>query len=456
MDVLILSRVQFAITITFHIIFPALTIGLASWIVLLEAMHLKTRKPHILTSCHFYSKMLALTFGMGIISGLAIAFQLGTNWGGFSKIVGPVLGVLFTAETLTAFFVEALFLGFMLLAWQRLSATKHFLCSIMVWLGVMLSAFWIMAANSWMQTPAGVVYHHAQFMVMSWWQVVFNHSTLIRYAHMILASWLATLMLIIGIQCYYLIKQRHVSLSRLQLRLAIVLLAILAPLQVIVGDAVGIHVHEYQPIKTAAIEGLWHSTHGAPLLLFADVDQAQQTNHFAIGIPHLASLINTHQWHGYLQGLTTVAPELQPNVAWVFYTFRIMVALGLFMLAYAWIGCFLTRKQSAIPRWFLQLGIVLIPAGLIALVTGWYTAELGRQPWVVYGLLKTSDAVSHVHISHVMFGFVLLLVIYGIIFGYFFNRYMWAIIQKGPDYQSDTSFERLKQAIAGRFNHVDD
>ncbi len=428
-----ISRLQFVITITFHIIFPALSIGLATYIVIVEGIWLTTSRRIYYQSCRFWTKILALTFGMGIISGLAMEFQIGTNWGGFAKIVGPVLGVLFVAEALTAFFIEATFLGFMLFGWGRINKYFHFFCSIMVWIGVMLSAFWILAANSWMQTPAGVTFFRHTFTVFSWWKVIFNPSTVPRYLHMVIAAYLATTMIMAAVSCFYLLRNRFKSFAKFNLKFMIIALAVLTPSQIIIGDIVGLTVHQYQPIKTAAIEGLWHTTQGAPLLLIANINQKQQRNDFSIGLPHLASVINTHHWNGKLIGLSQVPVKNQPFVPIVFYSFRIMVGLGLMMLLFSLIGIVkLLNNTLYQSSWFLRSGIVLAPSGLLALITGWYTAETGRQPWVVYQLLATSNAVSQVPIFKVITGFALIILIYGIIFGYFYNRYLFKTIRKGP------------------------
>ncbi len=432
LSTLFLSRLQFAITITFHIIFPALSIGLSTYVLITELMWLKTKREKFYQTCRFWTKILALTFGMGIISGFAMEFQLGTNWGGFARIVGPVLGVLFTAEVLTAFFIEATFLGFALFGWNRINKYFHLFSTFMVWFGVMLSAFWILAANSWMQTPAGVTFNHNHFSVFSWKDVIFNHSTLIRYTHMVLAAWIATATLILGVNCYYLIKKRHLDFAKFSSKFMLIALAILLPIQIFVGDEAGLIDHKYQPIKTAAMEGAWNTQRGAPMLLFADIEQKQAKNRFEIGIPHLASLINTHQWNGVLQGLRSVPAKDRPYVPLVFYSFRVMVAFGLIIFAVALFGTYLLIRGKELKKWFLRIGVLITPVGLIAMIAGWYTAETGRQPFVVYHLLSTTNAVTQVPVSKVVEGFIVILLIYGVIFGYFYNRYFLKTIIKGP------------------------
>ena len=430
---LLLSRLQFAITISFHILFPAFSIGLATYLVITEGLWLKTRRRVYYQTAKFWSKILALTFGMGIVSGLAMQFQTGTNWAGFSAIVGPVLGVLFTLEVLTAFFIEATFLGVMLFGWHYVPRWLHYFATVMVFIGVSVSALWIMCANSWMQTPAGVIFQHHQFIVTSWLHVIFNPSALVRYGHMMLAAYLATACVIMAVACFYLLKYRYRRFARLNAQFAAVIIALIIPLQIILGDEVGYRMHEYQPIKTAAIEGLWHTQKAAPLVLFAVIDQAHQENHFVIKIPYLASILNTHQVHGRLEGLTTVSPKDQPDVMITFYSFRIMVGLGLLMLLSSWCACYLLfRKRFWQARWLQKFFIFSAPIGFLALLTGWYTAETGRQPWVVYHYLKTYEGVSDISQSRVMLGFIIILVVYGIIFGCGYLTYFFKTINYGP------------------------
>lgn len=449
MNTLLLSRIQFGITITFHIIFPALSIGLASYLALIEGLWLKNQNTIIYKSCRFWTKILGLTFGMGIVSGLVMEFQLGTNWGGFSKLVGPVLGVLFTSETLTAFFVEATFLGLMILGWGRINRYFHYLCTIMVFIAVLISAFWIMAANSWMQTPAGVRFEGGHFIITSWLQVIFNPSTVVRYLHMILASFISALMIIISVSCYYLLKKINIEFAKFNYKISILALCIILPCQMFIGDTVGLIVHEYQPVKTAAIEGLWNTSEGAPLLLFASIDQQKQKNTFEIGIPHLASLINTHKWNGQLMGLNSVAPIKQPKVFNVFYGFRAMVGIGFIIFFFSYYGLITIFRNKNLNSFYLKCGTILAPSGLFGLIMGWYTAEMGRQPWVVYNIITTASAVTSVPLNKVLIGFLLILLVYGLIFGYFYNFYLIKTIKIGPNiynthYQSQFRFFSFK------------
>lgn len=447
----LLSRIQFAFTISFHIIFPAFSIGLATFLAIMEGLWLKTKNPLYYQICRYWIKVFALTFGMGVVSGIVMEFQLGTNWAGFTSAVGPVLGGLFTYEVLTAFFIEAGFLGVMIFGWDKVGPKLHYVATLLVWFGVTLSAFWILAANSWMQTPAGTVLKHHQFIVQSWTHVIFNHSTWIRYFHMLLAAYLCTAFVIASVSAYYLLQQRHLDFAKKGFSFAMLVIIILIPVQIWLGDAAGVKDHQYQPIKTAAIEGVWKTQKGAPLLLFAIPDDSKQKNMLAIGIPHLASLINTHQWNGELQGLDSVPKADRPFVPIVFYSFRIMVAAGLLMLLIGLVGLYLRfRNKLYTSQWFLRCSVYSAPLGFIAMLTGWFTAETGRQPWVVYGLLRTSDAVSHVHTRDVIISFVLLFVVYGIIFGIFYFRYLRRIIRKGP---SEMKHERMPFSYMSKKEH---
>ena len=434
-----ISRIQFAFTISFHILFPSFSIGLATFLAIMEGAWLKTKKQVYYRICRFWSKVFALTFGMGVVSGIVMEFQLGTNWGGFTRVVGPVLGALFTYEVLTAFFIEAGFLGVMLFGWERISKGLHYFATLLVTFGVTLSAFWILSANSWMQTPSGAILKHGTFVVQSWWHVIFNPSVLPRYFHMLLASYLATAFVIAGISAFYLRHNLYRVFAKKCLSFILWVVLILIPVQIWLGDEAGLVDYHYQPAKTAAMEGNWQTQRGASWLILAWPDQAAQKNLFAIGIPHLASVINTHEWNGVVPGLKEFAPKDQPFVWIVFYSFRIMVALGMLMLIIGLFSVYLRYKKSLYDtRWFLRLLTWLSPIGFIALLTGWFTAESGRQPWVVYNILRTSQAGSVVSVNKVVFSLILLIVVYGIIFGVFYFRYLVRIVKKGPEANSST------------------
>ncbi|MDF2530145.1 MAG: cytochrome ubiquinol oxidase subunit [Gammaproteobacteria bacterium] len=431
---LLLSRIQFAFTISMHILFPAFSIGLATFLAIMEGLWLKTKNPLYLSICKFWMKIFALTFGMGVVSGIVMEFQFGTNWAGFAKQIGDVLGSLFVYEVLTAFFIEAGFLGVMIFGWNKVGPRLHYVATLLVAIGVTLSAFWIMSANSWMQHPTGFKIVNGAYIVTNWLQVVFNPLMIPRYIHMLLAAYVTTLFVIAGVAAYYLLKGLHVNFSKKCLSFAMACLIVLMPLQIMAGDTVGVKIHEYQPLKTAAMEAVWDTENGAPLLLFAWPDQADQKNLFAIGIPYGASLFNTHSLNGQLIGLKTVSPADQPYVPIVFFSFRLMVGAGLIMFAMALTGLFLRmRKQLYTSAWFLKACILSSPLGFVALWTGWITAEVGRQPWAVYNYIRTSDAVSAVSVNNVIISFALLFVVYGLIFGVFYFRYLWRILTHGPD-----------------------
>ncbi len=430
---LLIARVQFAFSIAFHIIFPAFSIGLATFLFIFEGIWLKTKNPLYLSICKFWTKIFALTFGMGVVSGLVMEFQLGTNWSRFTYTFGPVLGSLFTYEVLTAFFIEAGFLGVMVLGWQRVGSKLHYFATTLTVIGVTLSAFWILSANSWMQHPDGAQLVGNQFVVNDWLKVIFNPLVWPRFLHMLLSAYITTAWVIVGVCSYYLLRQQHQAFASRCIHFLMPILLILVPLQIAIGDHVGLRIREYQPMKIAAIEAVWQTQKGAPLLLFAIPDQAAQRNLVEIGIPKLGSLINTHSLNGELQGLNSVAEADQPWVVGVFYSFRIMVGIGILMMILAITGCILQfKKRLTTTRWYLQICNYFAPAGFIAILTGWFTAEMGRQPWVVQDQLRTLIAASDISLHNLLISLILIIVIYGIVFGIFYFRYLGKIIKDGP------------------------
>jgi len=432
-DILLLSRLQFAFTISFHILFPAFSIGLAIFLAAMEGVWLKTKNPEYLNICKFWSQIFALTFGMGVVSGIVMEFQLGTNWAGFTQLVGGVLGPLFTYEVLTAFFIEAGFLGVMLFGWDRVGLKLHYLSTLLVTIGTTLSAYWIMAANSWMQHPVGYSKINHAFQATDWTKIIFSSTTITRFIHMMLASYICAGFVISSVCAFYLLNNKHTYFSKKCFSFIWAVLFILIPLQIFSGDLTGLEIHENQPIKTAAIEGAWDTQTGAPFLLIAVPDREKQTNSWSLGIPHGSAFINTHDWNGKLVGLKSVPPADQPNVAIVFYSFRIMVAIGLLMLVLAALAFYLRIKKRLFDsQWFLKMCWFSAPLGFIALWCGWITAEVGRQPWIVYNLLRTTDAISNVSLYNVIISFSLIFVVYGIIFGYFYFYFLDKIIRKGP------------------------
>ena len=432
MTVELLSRIQFGFSIGFHILFPTLNLGLAIFLVVMEALWLKTKDPVYLEICKFWTKIFALTFGMGVVSGIVLAYQIGTNFGPFITQFGNVLGALFAYETLTAFFLEAGFLGVMLFGWQRVPKSLHFIATLLVTFGTTVSAFWIMSANSWMQTPSGYQIIDGKYIVDSWWAVVFNPSFIPRFIHMLLASYVTTCFVVMAVASYYFLKKTNVLLAKKCLSFALGAALLVVPLQIFMGDIVGINVHHNQPLKTAAMEGVWETQKGAPLLLFAWPSQEKQKNEYTVSIPKLASLINTHHLDGEMLGLKSVAPDEQPRVLPVFFSFRIMVGIGLLMLFTAFVGLFLrVRGHLYSNTWFHRWCVAIAPLGFVASISGWLTAELGRQPWVVYHLLKTSHAVSAIGTEEVIISLILLLLAYGVIFG-FYLYYILKLIRLGP------------------------
>ena len=432
-DAIMLARMQFAFSMSFHILFPALSIGLVTFICLVEGLWLKTNDLIYYRLARFFTKVFALTFGMGVVSGIVMEYQLGTNWSGFTEQVGGVLGSLFTYEVMTAFFVEAGSLGVMLFGWKKVGPKLHFFSTIMVALGTTISAYWIMCANTWMQHPVGYTIMDGHLAVSSWLKILTNPLLASRFLHMLLASYVSACLVIAAIAGLYLLRQVHLEFAKKAFSLAWLCLTLLIPAQIIVGDLNGAEVFKYQPMKTAAIEGIWESGNGQDLLLFAIPDQAQQTNKYPIRIPKFASFINTHDWNGYMPGLKSIPRAEQPHVSTVFWTFRIMVGLGLAILFAAAISVLLRmRKTLYTNQHFLKLSLLISPFGLLAMETGWVTSEVGRQPWTVYNLVKTADSVSFVTKEHVLISFALIIIVYGIIFGWFYTRFLRRIVINGP------------------------
>lgn len=434
LDPLLLSRIQFAFTISFHILFPSFTVGLAAWLLVLEVLWLKTGKPIYLDVAQHWTKIFAVSFGMGVVSGVVLSYEFGTNWSELSRRGGNVIGPLMSYEVLTAFFLEAGFLGIMLFGSKRVPKAVHVFATAMVALGTAISAFWILSANSWMQTPAGyTVDPNGVLHAEDWWKVIFNPSFLYRFTHMVVAAYLTTAFIVGGIGAWYILRERSVRHGRIMLGMALSLLVWLAPLQVVIGDLHGLNTREYQPAKVAALEAHWETEKGAPLILFALPDAKAETNHYELAIPKLGSLILTHAWDGEIRGLKSFPPEDRPNPIIPFFAFRIMVGIGLIMIALSSIGAVLWlmgRLYSS--RWFLQALVWASPLGFVAVLAGWFTAEVGRQPWVVYGVLRTADAVSPVPGGSVLTSIVLFVLVYGIVFGAGLY-YIAKLVRRGPD-----------------------
>jgi cytochrome d ubiquinol oxidase subunit I len=397
MDALILARMQFAANITFHILFPTITIALGWMLLFFRWRWLTTRDTAWLGAYRFWTKVFALSFALGVVSGITMSFQFGTNWPGFMEKVGNVAGPLLGFEVLTAFFLEAGFLGIMLFGHGRVSERVHMMASFFVAFGTTLSAFWILALNSWMQTPSGHEVVDGVFHVVSWFDVVFNPSFPYRFTHMLLASALTCSFLMAGLSAWQMLKGVAESSAPKVMRVGLTVAALLIPLQMVVGDQHGLNTLEHQPQKIAAIEGIWHTERGAPLLLFAWPDAATRSTLFEVGIPNMASLLLTHELHGEIKGLNEF-PDRHPPVAPLFWGFRIMVGVGVLMLAVSWVGWWTARRAGwsadRIPRRLLWVLAGMTFSGWVATVAGWYVTEIGRQPFIVYGLVRTADAAA--------------------------------------------------------------
>jgi cytochrome d ubiquinol oxidase subunit I len=441
-DPVLLARLQFAFTVTFHIIFPAFTIGLSAYIATLEVMWLRTGREHYHLLARFWTKIFAVSFAMGVVSGIVLSYQFGTNWSRFSTIVGNVVGPLIGYEVLTAFFLEATFLGVMLFGWNRVPPWLHVLATIVVALGTLFSAFWILAANSWMQTPTGHEIRNGIVVPVDWLAIVFNPSFPYRFAHMVTAAYLTTSFVVLAVGARYLLTGRHPAEARTMLRMAVGFIAIVAPLQVLIGDLHGLHTARHQPIKIAAVEAHWDGSKPGDFHVVAWPNEKEERNDFAISIPRAASLLITHDPNGLFPGLNSVPPADRPPVTLVFYAFRLMVLIGFAMMATGLVGAWLWwRGRLFETRWFLWPAAHVWWAGFVAVISGWVVTESGRQPWVAYGILRTADAISPVPGGSVLTTLVLFVVVYGIIFSmgiYYINR----LIHMGPTGHSILPSER--------------
>jgi cytochrome d ubiquinol oxidase subunit I len=439
LDPVFLSRVQFAFVIAFHILLPAFTVGLASFIVLLEGLHLFRRNPVYLRLSVFWTRIFAVSFGMGVVSGIVMPFQFGTNWSRYTDATGNVLGPLFAYEGLVAFFLEAGFLGIMLFGRKRVPAWAHFFSSIMVAAGTLFSSFWILAANSWMQTPVGHEVVDGRYVPADWLTIIFNPSFPYRLVHTVTGFYLTTAFAVLGVTAWHLKRGRHVDEARTVLDMTVIFIAIFVPIQIIAGDFHGINTLHHQPVKLAAMEGLWDTQARAPAVLFAIPDEKAERNRAEVSIPALASIYLGHSTDAVIKGLKEAAPADRPPVAPVFYAFRIMVGIGLLMLATAYWGLLLRiRGRLHTTSTYQNACIAMLPAGFVAVLAGWTVTEVGRQPWVVYGLLRTRDAVSpSLTGSDVIMSIALYVVVYLIVFGSGIF-YMARLARAGPPEHVET------------------
>ncbi len=409
-DALILARAQFGANITFHILFPTITIALG-WVLLFFKLRFnKTNDEKWMDAYRFFVKIFALCFALGVVSGITMSFQFGTNWPGFMEKVGNIAGPLLAYEVMTAFFLEATFLGIMLFGWGRVSNRVHTTATVLVAGGTTLSAFWIIALNSWMHTPAGFEMRDGVAHATNWMEIIFNPSMPYRLTHMLLASGLTCAFLIAGLSAYQWLKHDRRPGVLAAMKTGVYLAALLIPLQIFMGDMHGLNTLEHQPQKVAAMEGIWETERGAALRLFAIPDEEARTNHFEVSIPKLTSLILTHEWDGEVKGLNEF--EHHPPVAPVFYAFRIMVGVGMLMLLVSWAGAWVMRRKGEPSRWLAFALVGMTFAGWVATVAGWYTTEIGRQPWLVEGVLMTADAVSNVSAGMVATTLIAYLVVY--------------------------------------------
>ncbi|EPJ1876679.1 cytochrome ubiquinol oxidase subunit I (plasmid) [Klebsiella pneumoniae] len=434
LDAFHLARIQFAFTVSFHIIFPAITIGLASFLAVLEGLWLKTRNETYRDLYHFWAKIFAVNFGMGVVSGLVMAYQFGTNWSGFSQFAGSVTGTLLTYEVLSAFFLEAGFLGVMLFGWNRVGPMLHFFSTCMVALGTLFSTFWILASNSWMQTPRGFTVENGIVVPQDWLKIIFNPSFPFRMLHMSTAAFLASAFLVGASAAWHLLRGNNNPAVRKMFSMALWMALIVSPIQAFLGDAHGLNTLEYQPAKIAAIEGHWENKPGepTPLILFGVPDMEQERTKYALEIPYLGSLILTHSLDKQIPALKTFPKEDRPDSTVIFWSFRVMVALGLLMIGMGVISLWLRMKKRLYQsRPFLWFCLFMGPSGLIAILAGWVTTEMGRQPWVVYGIQRTINAVSAHGALHMSISLLVFILVYCSVFGVGYH-YMMRLIKAGP------------------------
>lgn len=432
-DAVFLARLQFAFTIGFHIVLPAFSIGLASYLMVLEGLWLATKQQVYLDLFQFWLKAFSLVFAMGVVSGIVMSYEFGTNWGRFSDRAGAIIGPLMGYEVLTAFFLEAGFLGIMLFGLRRVGPVPHFLATCIVALGTLISAFWILSANSWMQTPQGyTVSPDGRFLPADWAAVIFNPSFTVRLPHMVLASYLCVAFFVGAVGAWHLLRDATNKPARTMFSMAMWMALLAAPLQIVMGDIHGLNTLHYQPEKIAALEGDWDSGRGVPLVLFGWPNMQTEHTDYAQELPHLGSLILTHEWNGEIKGLKDWKAEDRPYAPVVFWAFRIMVGLGFLMAATGIAGVVLRcRGRLYSTPWLLRLMVLLAPVGFVALLAGWVVTEVGRQPYTVYGLLRTAESVSPIATPGVAISLAAFAVVYLIVFGSGF-AYLARLVLRRP------------------------
>lgn len=462
LDPLVLSRIQFAFVVCFHAIFPVFTIGLASYIALLQGLFFKTQNPAWDRLALFWTKVFAVVFGMGVVSGIVMSFQFGTNWSNFSLAASNFIGPMLSYEVVTAFFLEAAFLGILLFGRGKVPQGIHLLAATMVAVGTFISAFWILSANSWMHTPAGVELIDNRFHVVSWREAIFNPSFPYRFSHMAIASFITGGFVVAGVSAWFLLRGRDPEANRRALSMCLWLLLFLTPLQAVVGDYHGLNTLEHQPTKVAAMEGHWETATNVPLLLFALPDQEAQENRLSIGIPNMASLILTHSLDGEIPGISEAPPEEQPPVMIVFWAFRVMVGIGLLMITTALVGLVLRRKGRIYEnRVFLKTLTGMISLPFIAVLAGWVVTESGRAPWLVYGIMTHADGVTPSLTGWMaLFTLIGYVLVYAVVF-YAGVYYLTRVVRNGmlpvDEHESvDRDADRPKRPLSAAHTPFDD
>ena len=447
LDPVFLSRLQFGFVISFHIIFPSFTVGLAAWLAIIEGARLVTGNSVYRYVFDFWLKVFAVSFGMGVVTGIVMAFQFGTNWSVLASRAGAIQGPLLGYESLTAFLLEATFFGVLLLGRDRVSPRFYLFACCMVSLGTLFSSFWILCNNSWMQVPIGYTLIDGKIIPANWWLITTGPVVRVRWPHMLLGCFLTTGMCVVSTGAWYMLRGVHRAEARVMLRWGLALVAVLIPFQMFVGNLTGGYIHKYQPAKFAAIEARWKTQQPASEVLLAIPDPAAERNRFAIVVPRLGSYIESGNWNAREIGLDSLPKEDRPPVLIPFFAFRIMVGMGMIMLAISWYGIFLSlRGRLESTRWFLWCALLSFPTGFVAILCGWFTAEVGRQPWVVYGLLRTKDAVTpSLTTNEVLFSLVSFAVVYGF-FGSFGLFYIYRLLRAGPSGVS----EAVPNATANR------
>ena len=434
LDPIFLSRLQFAFVVSFHALFPVFTIGLASFIAFLEFRAWQTGDALYTRISKFWIKIFAVVFGMGVVSGIVMSFQFGTNWSEFSYATANFLGPVLSYEVITAFFLEAAFLGVLLFGRDRVPQGVHVFAAMMVALGTFISSFWILVANSWMQTPAGLEMIDGVVHITAWTEAIFNPSFWPRFFHMALASLLTAGFVVAGVSAFYLLRKKHVEMNRKALGVTMWILLFAAPAQLVVGDIHGLNTFEHQPTKVAAMEGVWETTEGAPFLLFAIPDSANETNHFEIGLPNMASLVLTHELDGEVPGLLEVPAEERPPVGIVFWSFRIMLAIGTLMIGFALVGAWLRWKGRLFDAPRFHKGLTwMIPTPFIAVLAGWFVTEVGRSPWLLYGMMDYAASITpSLSGGTALFSLIGYIAVYSVVFasGVY---YLIRIVRAGPE-----------------------